>query len=335
MFSENEDFFKSDSHPLAEVFSAAWKSLLTILQGCNRPSDLALQTLLMWIECEVVKASEGGSYVFPEARLENLLRVLCSDSKMEKYLLLFQEKMEAYDDLNFYTCKSLWRISDKFSKEATEQEIQNYFTLVKALRVRNRISNDEILPNIAGEEVEFPFDFQELRKFYQYAWVNFLRATLPEKLYIQVLVFLDDKKIALFKNPCLMADFLIESYNKGGAVALLALNGLFTLIHKHNLELPDFYTRLYALFKPDIFYQKYRARFFFLADLFLSSSHLPAYLVAAFAKKMARLCLTAPAYSQIHVIPFVGEEIDDLSRIVKITLSRRSAAARDSIKIQI
>ncbi|XP_003742058.1 nucleolar complex protein 4 homolog [Galendromus occidentalis] len=306
VFSEDEKFFKDDEHPLAGVFSASWSSLLAILPEGNKASDLALQTLLMWIECETVKKSTETSYGLPETRLEELLRVLCSDSAMEKHLVQFQNKLEAYDDLNFYTCKALWKISDKFSKPTTELEIQNYFTLIKAIRVKDKITKDQTLPTFVGEEIDFPFNFQDLRKFYQYAWVNFLRAALPEKLYIHVLVFLDEKKVALFKNPCLMADFLIESYNKGGSIALLALNGLFTLIHKYNLELPDFYTRLYALFKADIFYQKYRARFFFLADLFLSSSHLPAYLVAAFAKKMARLCLIAPAYSQLHVIPFIG-----------------------------
>ena len=33
---------------------------------------------------------------------------------------------------------------------------------------------------------------------------------------------------------------------------------------------------------------KYRARFFHLSDLFLSSTHLPEYLVAAFVKRLAR-----------------------------------------------
>jgi len=39
---------------------------------------------------------------------------------------------------------------------------------------------------------------------------------------------------------------------------------------------------------------KYRARFFRMADVFLSSSLLPAYLVAAFVKRLARLSLVAP-----------------------------------------
>ncbi len=39
---------------------------------------------------------------------------------------------------------------------------------------------------------------------------------------------------------------------------------------------------------------KYRSRFFQLADVFLSSNLVPAYTMAAFAKKFSRLALTAP-----------------------------------------
>lgn len=37
-------------------------------------------------------------------------------------------------------------------------------------------------------------------------------------------------------------------------------------------EYPDFYRKLYSLLDPSVFHVKYRARFFHLADLFLSSS---------------------------------------------------------------
>ncbi|NWQ81903.1 NOC4L protein, partial [Columbina picui] len=91
----------------------------------------------------------------------------------------------------------------------------------------------------------------------------------------------------------------------GGAISLLALNGLFVLIHQHNLEYPDFYKKLYSLLDPSVYHVKYRARFFHLLDLFLSSSHLPAYLVAAFLKRLSRLALTAPPEALLMVLPFI------------------------------
>lgn len=308
MFLSEQNFFSPTFEaPLKTVFAAAWANLLDILAESRISADLALQTLLKWLEIETIKGSNDELYVFPECHLENLLVVLCGgNANMSRYTDKLVNKMQAFDDLNYYVCKALSRISEKFAKPTTDQAIWNYFGIIKAVRVRNKVSGDKVLPAFGGLE-NFPFDYKKLQTYYQYAWINFLRASLPEKMYIHVLVLLDDKKVSLFKNPCLLADFLIESYNKGGAVALLALNGLFTLIHKYNLELPDFYSRLYALFRAEVFYTKYRARFFFLADVFLTSTHLPAYLVAAFAKKMSRLCLTAPAYSQMHVIPFIGK----------------------------
>jgi hypothetical protein len=57
----------------------------------------------------------------------------------------------------------------------------------------------------------------------------------------------------------------------GGVISLLSLNGLFLLMQEYNLEYPEFYPRLYALLKPNVFHAKYRQRFFRLLDLFLSS----------------------------------------------------------------
>lgn len=48
-----------------------------------------------------------------------------------------------------------------------------------------------------------------------------------------------------------------------------------------------------------------RARFFQLADIFLSSSKVPAYSAAAFAKRFARCALTAPPGAAMVAIAFV------------------------------
>lgn len=146
---------------------------------------------------------------------------------------------------------------------------------------------------------------KEHRKAFQEMWLGFLKHKLPLSLYKKVLVAMHDSILPHLAQPTLMIDFLTSACDVGGAISLLALNGLFILIHKHNLEYPDFYQKLYGLLDPSIFHVKYRARFFHLADLFLSSSHLPAYLVAAFAKRLARLALTAPPEALLMVLPFI------------------------------
>uniref|UniRef100_A0A4W3IXG9 Nucleolar complex associated 4 homolog n=1 Tax=Callorhinchus milii TaxID=7868 RepID=A0A4W3IXG9_CALMI len=128
---------------------------------------------------------------------------------------------------------------------------------------------------------------------------------LPTNLCKKVLVILHESILPHMSSPALMIDFLTAAYEIGGAISLLALNGLFYLIHHHNLEYPNFYKKLYSLLNPCVFHVKYRARFFHLAGLFLSSSHLPVYLVAAFAKRLSRLALTAPPHTLLMIISFI------------------------------
>ncbi|KXS18598.1 CBF-domain-containing protein [Gonapodya prolifera JEL478] len=100
-------------------------------------------------------------------------------------------------------------------------------------------------------------------------------------------------------------DFLTGAYDAGGVLSILALNGVFALMQKHNLDYPNFYPKLYRLLDDRVMRVKYRSRFLRLLDLFLGSTHLPAYLVAAFAKRLSRLLLTAPPAATVAVLPLI------------------------------
>jgi len=65
-------------------------------------------------------------------------------------------------------------------------------------------------------------------------------------------------------HDCFITLYILE----GGAVSLMALNGLFILMTQHSLEYPDFYTKLYSIMSTEIFSVKYMARFF---HMFLQS----------------------------------------------------------------
>ncbi|KAG8882090.1 hypothetical protein FRB98_003927 [Tulasnella sp. 332] len=106
-------------------------------------------------------------------------------------------------------------------------------------------------------------------------------------------------------RPIQLMDWIAGCVDHGGSTGLLGLNGLFTLIKNHNLDYPDFYTRLYAFLDRDVMHLKHRARFFRLTELFLSSTHLPATLLASFVKRLSRLSLSAPPPAIIMIIPFV------------------------------
>jgi len=104
-------------------------------------------------------------------------------------------------------------------------------------------------------------------------------------------------------RPILVMDWISACVDFGGTVGLLALNALFTLIKDYNLDYPSFYTRLYAFLDRDVLHLKQRARFFRLTELFLSSTHLPASLLASFVKRLSRLSLAAPPAAIIMIIP--------------------------------
>ncbi|XP_020597782.1 nucleolar complex protein 4 homolog [Phalaenopsis equestris] len=134
------------------------------------------------------------------------------------------------------------------------------------------------------------------------AWLSFLGLPLPLDIYKEVLATLHLNVIPYMSNPAMLCDFLTRSYDIGGVISVMGLSGLFVLMTQHGLEYPKFYEKLYALLKPDVFMAKHRAGFFQLLDTCLKSSHLPAYLAAAFAKKLSRLALSAPPSGELIII---------------------------------
>ncbi|KAI9140459.1 CBF/Mak21 family-domain-containing protein [Paraphysoderma sedebokerense] len=136
--------------------------------------------------------------------------------------------------------------------------------------------------------------------------LSYLRLpTLTIPIYKRVLLMMHKKILPNLPDPKVLMSFLTESYNLGGSVSLLALNGVFTLIKDYNLDYPDFYKKLYALFDRNLNHVKYRSKFYTLVDLFLRSPKLPSYLVAAFIKRMARLTLTSPPGGILIIIPMI------------------------------
>ena len=127
------------------------------------------------------------------------------------------------------------------------------------------------------------------------------------------------------------------------SVAHLALQSLFLLVAQHGLERPRFYERLHSLLTPTLFQAslfgtllssyssssnlwhlgirgtavsvqhdtlllmqaRHRADFFLLADRCLASGLLPASAAAGFAKRFARLALTAPPAGALVCLAFV------------------------------
>ncbi|XP_006874128.1 PREDICTED: nucleolar complex protein 4 homolog [Chrysochloris asiatica] len=292
---------------------------------CNRLSELlahpsfqvqelALGTLMKFVQLEgshpLEKPKWEGHYLFPFELFKLVVESLLSLEEDRALLLSqFQGYLE-YDDIRYHTMKAAAGTVARVTDGRAEVPLpfwNNAFTLLSAVSLPRQ---EGTTPSLYVKHTE-PSDkwkavnLKEHRKAFQLMWLRFLQHKLPVSLYKKVLVIMHESILPQLAQPTLMMDFLTSAYDVGGAISLLALNGLFILIHKHNLEYPDFYQKLYNLLEASIFHVRYRARFFYLADLFLSSSHLPAYLVAAFAKRLSRLALTAPPEALLMVLPFI------------------------------
>ncbi|KAF9357905.1 hypothetical protein BGX34_009146 [Mortierella sp. NVP85] len=143
------------------------------------------------------------------------------------------------------------------------------------------------------------------QRIFSDCWIAILKLPFTAEIYKKTLLIIHKRIIPHLPQPTVLMDFLTDSYNAGGPISLLALKGLFILITEHNLDYPDFFQKLYKLFDRNLMHVKYRARFFSQVDIFLSSPLLPAQLVAAFIKRMARLGLSSPPASIVIIIPFI------------------------------
>ena len=170
---------------------------------------------------------------------------------------------------------------------------------------------------------------KQLRKAYSHTWIKFLSLPSPifgVKLKIAVLRRMDVLVLPHLPEPLLLIDFLCNcpwkelSGPDDYAVAILSLTLIFLLMKDHGLEFPNYYGLLYGLLTPFVFHSKYRLRLFTLMDTSLGSSHLPAYIAAAFAKKLARLSLTAPPSGILLSLPAI------------YNLLKRHSSARSLVK---
>jgi len=140
------------------------------------------------------------------------------------------------------------------------------------------------------------------RRAFAKAWLALLALPLSPAQHKIALKHLPDHVIGELPQPLLLADYLTQSYEQGGVVAVLALESLFALIVKHNLDYPKFFASLYRLCTCEVLSAKYRGKFMKLLTMSLRSANMPAYLVAAFAKRLAGLALRVPGPSALYCV---------------------------------
>ncbi|KAM3939934.1 nucleolar complex protein 4 homolog [Leptodactylus fuscus] len=274
---------------------------------------MALCMLMKFVQLEgkfpLESATWKDSYRFPRHLLKIVIDGLLYKKDTTGHVIdRFKEFLE-YDDVRYYTMSL---INESLAQaQNTKEPIPLMFleNVIWLLSVINMPDDGELTNYLITQKEKIddwkPAKLKEHRKIFERVWMAFLKNKLTVRQYKKVLSMLHDSILPHMLKPALMIDFLTAAYDIGGSISLLALDGLFYLIHHHNLEYPNFYKKLYSLLNPSVFLTKYRARFFELANLFLSSTHLPVYLVAAFAKRLSRLSLTASPQALMMIIPFI------------------------------
>ncbi|EPY53604.1 CBF/Mak21 family protein [Schizosaccharomyces cryophilus OY26] len=283
-----------------------------LMQVYSEPDVDALQVSFLTIVLRLCKAE---SILDPNGFFRNQLYFrLCTALAAASHLsdLCVQDFVESYltkyKDLLFYFYKNVAKIASAYTEEdLSDFSSSEIGTLASnILRILTLIPSP-ILPSSSwtsalSSNVE---NALSLKRVFQDAWLSALNLPLSIDLYKHVLSVIHKRVIPFLPKPAMLMDFLTDAYNSHHTVALLALNGLFTLIMEHNLDYPLFYPKLYALLDRNLLFLRTRSRFFRLLDLFLSSTHLPATVIASFIKKLARLALTGSPGSIAIVIPFI------------------------------
>lgn len=276
---------------------------------------------LVKLESACMKSGENDLY-FPTLTYKGLVEALLlsengeidSNGSTENFIILeFIEKFKKNWDLQFYFVNNLHEALNTWKAEKTTSELRMIFANFYCI-FKNQLlftPETEVLEQektwIKHQLPSIAYKISQFKMQYQKCIISILSYPLLISQYKSILLILHKRVIPYMAQPQSLMDFLTDSYDVGedGVVPILALNSLYELMKRYNLEYPDFYTKLYSLLTPNLLYTRYRSRFFRLCDLFLSSTHLSANLIASFIKKLARLSITSSASGVVIVIPFI------------------------------
>ncbi|RCN32657.1 CBF/Mak21 family protein [Ancylostoma caninum] len=146
---------------------------------------------------------------------------------------------------------------------------------------------------------------KKLVRMFQENWIGLMMCTIPPKVLSVMIPYLTENVLDSLDEPHRTADFFFRTFDKGDMFAILSLGAIFKLIVAHNFEYPNFYDHVYSLTKPSVLYLDQKEKFISLLDKFLSSTHIPNYVVAGFAKRLSRMLLLAPVDAQEPVLGLI------------------------------
>ncbi|KAF5401137.1 Nucleolar complex protein 4 [Paragonimus heterotremus] len=147
-----------------------------------------------------------------------------------------------------------------------------------------------------------------LRYLFTQVWIQFLDNQISDELILKAIRMLGDDRLSRLSETRLLADYVIPIFDvpPHSDLALsteasvpptwsrAVSRTMLGLVHKGGLHYPRLYLRLYELLDDSLLECPEVDRFLDDLDIYLSSLHLAASVVAAFAKRLAQLALLSP-----------------------------------------
>ncbi|KOG96428.1 ribosome biosynthesis protein NOC4 [Saccharomyces eubayanus] len=310
-----------------KVYEAFKAKLLSIISDIPFETSLGLDSLDVYLQLMDLEsthfASKKDAPFFPNKTFRKLIIALWSSNMGELesarssgasenvIIIEFTEKYyKKFADIQYYFQSEFNQLlEDPAYQELLLKNVGKWLTLANHDEHCSSANVDlEVFVPNPPQAIE---NDSKYKSNFEKNWLSLLNGQLSLQQYKTILLILHKRIIPHFHTPTKLMDFLTDSYNlqnsnnNAGVIPILALNGLFELMRRFNLEYPNFYKKLYQIINSDLMHVKYRARFFRLMDIFLSSTHLSAHLVASFMKRLARLTLESPPSAIVSVIPFI------------------------------
>jgi U3 small nucleolar RNA-associated protein 19 len=309
------DMVKSKGMAEAEATVVAWLReryrefldvlLQRFLHSANPAQQSVALTLLMRLVKEESKAT--ADYNLKNGPLTRLVETLLFLPKDDANREEFADKyFKLFDDVRFHTFKTIKNVLATELDDAEKKLVaSNSLWLLLSLDTVPQSKDDIKNYHTESQSKSSRPTLQVYKVAAQEAWLATMRAGLDKDQRKAILTTFSYQIAPWFQQPEMLMDFLTDSYDVGGATSLLALSGLYYLISEKNLDYPSFYLKLYSLLDEGLLHSKHRSRFFRLLDTFMSSTHLPAGLVASFIKRLSRLALHGPPAGVVVVVPWV------------------------------
>ncbi|BET01059.1 nucleolar complex protein [Nesidiocoris tenuis] len=239
--------------------------------------------------------------MFPYNKYADLLRTLMICEHDISPVLPHLKDVLRYDDMK----KSLWKALDlatQMDRLPVVKELSNIIRIVQCYEAPKKTEE----PKQRFVRVKaVPLKPKETDKCLRRLWERLAMVKMDKDVKQLLLLALLEKIMPLMDRPVFLTDYFMGSLEEGGAIAVLALQGILELIQKYNMNYPDVYGKLYSMFTPDLFQTPYKSRFYYLSNLFMSSTMLPEALVAGFVKRLARLALVASPTDIIIILTFI------------------------------